>query len=291
MTTTRLDVIDRSVEKTHIWLNELSEELATDDSHHAYRVLRAFLHALRDHLSVNEAAALAAQLPIFVRGVFYEGWDPSRTPDRARDLDSFLERIADEARLGGETEASFAAAAAGKVLAHHISPGEAEACCACCPDTCASSSARRALVPGPSDVPEARGDFGDSRRTWSRVDSRPIRLSSSAHKSSSCASTGRSVRRVTCASGTTSSSGSQVELSTSATDSDASETRPGRISRCAARCASTRAGARHSTNSNGAASANASAKLSRSGRWRNVASTSAPPREDASLAARRPSSA
>jgi hypothetical protein len=59
-TTTRLDVIDRSVEKTHIWLNELSEELATEDGHHAYRVLRAFLHALRDHLSVNETAALAA---------------------------------------------------------------------------------------------------------------------------------------------------------------------------------------------------------------------------------------
>jgi len=125
MTTTRLDVIDRSVEKTHIWLNELSEELATDNGHHAYRVLRAFLHALRDHLPVNDAAALAAQLPIFVRGVFYEGWDPSRTPDHARDLDSFLQRIAAEARLAGETEASFAAAAASRVLARHISPGEA----------------------------------------------------------------------------------------------------------------------------------------------------------------------
>ena len=125
MTTTRLDVIDRSVEKTHVWLGELSEELATDDVHHAYRVLRAFLHALRDHLSVNEAAALAAQLPILVRGIFYEGWDPSRTPDHARDLDSFLQRIADEARLAGKTEASFAAAAAGRVLARHISPGEA----------------------------------------------------------------------------------------------------------------------------------------------------------------------
>jgi uncharacterized protein (DUF2267 family) len=79
MTTTRVDVIDRSVEKAHAWLNDLAEELATEDGHHAYRVLRAFLHALRDHLSVDEAAALAAQLPIFVRGVFYEGWDPSRT--------------------------------------------------------------------------------------------------------------------------------------------------------------------------------------------------------------------
>lgn len=125
MTANRADVIDRSVENTQIRLGELAEEMGSDDRHYSYRVLRAFLHALRDHLSVNEAAALAAQLPIFVRGVFYEGWDPSRTPDHARDLDSFLRRIADEARLAGETEASFAAAAAGRVLARHISPGEA----------------------------------------------------------------------------------------------------------------------------------------------------------------------
>jgi uncharacterized protein (DUF2267 family) len=125
MTTTRVDVIDRSVEKAHVWLNDLAEELATDDGHHAYRVLRAFLHALRDHLTVDEAAALAAQLPIFVRGVFYEGWDPSCTPEHARDLDSFLQRIAKEAGLAGETEASFAATAATRVLSRHISPGEA----------------------------------------------------------------------------------------------------------------------------------------------------------------------
>ena len=124
MTTTRVDIIDRSVEKAHVWLNDLAEELATEDGHHAYRVLRAFLHALRDHLSVDEAAALAAQLPIFVRGVFYEGWDPSRTPEHARDLDSFLQRIASEARLAGETEASFAASAANRVLSRHISAGE-----------------------------------------------------------------------------------------------------------------------------------------------------------------------
>ena len=126
MTTMHLDVIDRSVEKTHIWLNDLAEELASEDGHHAYRVLRAFLHALRDHLSVNEAAALAAQLPIFVRGVFYEGWDPSRTPDHARDVDSFLQRIASDAGLAGETEASFAVTAASRVLRRHVSEGEAD---------------------------------------------------------------------------------------------------------------------------------------------------------------------
>ena len=125
MTVTHVDIIDRSVEKAHVWINDLAEELSTEDGHYAYRVLRAFLQALRDHLSIDEAAALAAQLPIFVRGVFYEGWDPSRTPEHARDLDSFLQRIASEARLAGETEASFAATAANRVLSRHISAGEA----------------------------------------------------------------------------------------------------------------------------------------------------------------------
>ena len=124
MTRSHVDVIDRSVEKTHIWLNDLAEELASEDDHHAYRVLRAFLHAVRDHLTVDEAAALGAQLPIFVRGVFYEGWDPSSTPTHTRDLDSFLTRISAEARLAGETEASFAATAASRVLRRHISEGE-----------------------------------------------------------------------------------------------------------------------------------------------------------------------
>ena len=125
MTTNRVDVIDRSVEKTHIWLSDLAEELGSEDRHYAYRVLRAFLHALRDHLPIDEAASLAAQLPIFIRGIFYEGWDPSGTAEHARSLDAFLARIANEAGLAGETEASIAATAANRVLTRHISAGEA----------------------------------------------------------------------------------------------------------------------------------------------------------------------
>jgi len=126
MTTTRVDIIDRSVEKAHVWLNDVAEELGTQDRQHAYRVLRAVLHALRDHLTVDEAAQLAAQLPIFVRGVFYEGWDPSRTPEHDRDIDTFLKKIATEAGLAGETEASIAASATSRVLRHHVSAGEGE---------------------------------------------------------------------------------------------------------------------------------------------------------------------
>lgn len=126
MTISRVDIIDRSVEKAHIWINDVAEELGTEDGQYAYRVLRAFLHALRDHLPVDEAAALAAQLPIFVRGIFYEGWVPSHVPERTRDLDSLLSRIASEALLAGETEASLAATAAKRVLARHVSSGETQ---------------------------------------------------------------------------------------------------------------------------------------------------------------------
>ena len=131
---THVDIIDRSDEKAHIWLNQLAEELGSADHQYAYRVLRAFLHALRDRLSVDEAAQLAAQLPIFIRGVFYEGWDPSRTPERYRDLATFLDHIAQEANLAGETEASFAATAAAKVLSRHVSPGETESVLHLLPD-------------------------------------------------------------------------------------------------------------------------------------------------------------
>ena len=74
---------------------------------------------------IDEAASLAAQLPIFIRGIFYEGWDPSGTPEHARSVDSFLARIANEAGLAGATEASIAATAANRVLTRHISAGEA----------------------------------------------------------------------------------------------------------------------------------------------------------------------
>jgi uncharacterized protein (DUF2267 family) len=121
---TKVDVIDRSVEKTHIWLNELAEELGAEDRQAAYRVLRAFLHAVRDRLTGNEAAQLAAQLPELIRGIYYENWVPARTPMKYRDVDEFLRRVADEALLEGETEASYACTAAARVLRRHVSEGE-----------------------------------------------------------------------------------------------------------------------------------------------------------------------
>ncbi len=117
-------IIARSVEKAHIWINDVAEELGTDDHAQAYRALRAYLHALRDRLPVNEAAQLAAQLPELIRGIYYEDWKPGATPVQYHSLADLLDRIAEDAGLGGETSASYAASAVATVLRSHVSAGE-----------------------------------------------------------------------------------------------------------------------------------------------------------------------
>ena len=119
------DSIDRTVAKTREWIDEVAAEFGDDDHHEAYRILRAFLRTVRDRVGMNEAVQLAAQLPELLRGAYYEGWVPSQTPKRY-DRDAFLKHFAEEARLAGETEASYAAAAVMTVLRRRISPGEIE---------------------------------------------------------------------------------------------------------------------------------------------------------------------
>lgn len=126
-------IIERTVEKTHVWLKEIADELGTEDRHYAYRALRAVLHALRDRLPVDVAAKLAAQLPTLIRGIYYEDWDPSRTPLPIHDVDAFLERVAHEGRLAGETEASLAVAAVTRTLHRHLS-GEVDELLAVLPE-------------------------------------------------------------------------------------------------------------------------------------------------------------
>ncbi|HEX6227859.1 MAG TPA: DUF2267 domain-containing protein [Solirubrobacterales bacterium] len=119
-------IIEKSVEKAHLWINDMAAEMGTEDHAEAYRALRGYLHALRDRLPVDEVAQLAAQLPELIRGIYYEGWNPSSTPVRYRGLTDFLDRVAEEALLDGETSASYVVSAAGSVLRRHVSAGEIE---------------------------------------------------------------------------------------------------------------------------------------------------------------------
>ncbi len=110
-----VDAIDRTVETTQRWIDEVGRRLDTDDRQRAYRVLRVVLQELRDRVGVDVSAHLAAQLPLLVRGLFYEGWHPASTPS-GWTLEEFLDRIERNAYLKGRSEAEDAVRAVLDVL-------------------------------------------------------------------------------------------------------------------------------------------------------------------------------
>jgi uncharacterized protein (DUF2267 family) len=83
-TVDRTNRVLKEIESAYGWPKERRNQ--------SYAALRAVLHALRDRLSVDEAAQLAAQFPVLIRGVYYDGWDPSRVPQRMK-RDEFLGRV------------------------------------------------------------------------------------------------------------------------------------------------------------------------------------------------------
>lgn len=120
-----LDVIDTTVQKTYSWINDLREELAGVSRREAYHVLRGMLHVLRDRLAVDEAVQLGAQMTMLIRGLYYEGWDPSKTPVKLR-RDEFVARFAWEAGLSDLELAEQALQAAVRTLRRHVTEGEYE---------------------------------------------------------------------------------------------------------------------------------------------------------------------
>ncbi|HEX8034796.1 MAG TPA: DUF2267 domain-containing protein [Ktedonobacterales bacterium] len=130
MSATGLDVFDTTLQKTNSWLKDLMQALNWTDRHMAYSALRATLHALRDHLTVEEVAQLGAQLPMLIRGFYYEGWDPTGKPLRERHLEQFLAHIEqqfkDDDTVDILVESAQVAQAVFQVLSQRISTGEIE---------------------------------------------------------------------------------------------------------------------------------------------------------------------
>jgi uncharacterized protein (DUF2267 family) len=125
MSATGLEVFDRTIHKTNIWLKDLMEILGSADRQEAYAALRATLHALRDRLTIEETAQLAAQLPMLIRGFYYEGWDPTGKPLKERHRDEFLARIQRELERY-EIDPERVARAVFQVVANRITEGEIE---------------------------------------------------------------------------------------------------------------------------------------------------------------------
>lgn len=85
--------MNEALRAARTWVLEVAAELGTTDEEYAHRVLRAWLHTLRDRLTVEAAAEFAAPLPDLIRGEFYAGWNPAAVPVN-RDAKSATVRFA-----------------------------------------------------------------------------------------------------------------------------------------------------------------------------------------------------
>lgn len=113
----------QTIELSQTWLKELQEELHVEDEARVYHAMRAVLQALRDRLTIDEASDLAAQLPMLLRGLYYENWKPSDTPKTQRTLDDFLAAIEKDLPQQ-DLDPRRAAQAVFAVLQRHVTAGE-----------------------------------------------------------------------------------------------------------------------------------------------------------------------
>jgi uncharacterized protein (DUF2267 family) len=115
--------VSHAVQQTQEWLRELRDNGDLADENEAYSVLRSVLHQLRDRLTVEEAVDLGAQLPLIVRGIYFEGWEPRHVPEKVRTRQKFLDGVTMKL-LPHRNPPEPAVRDVFALLAHHCDPGE-----------------------------------------------------------------------------------------------------------------------------------------------------------------------
>jgi len=123
MSANSLEVFDKTLDTTHTWLNEIMKDLGPDRQV-AWKVLSVVLHKLRDRMTLGLAAHLGAQLPILVRGVYYDQFEPARLPTDWNSYDEFVAEVAKWLTDIRPVDPDLAIKSVFKVLTHHVDPGQ-----------------------------------------------------------------------------------------------------------------------------------------------------------------------
>jgi uncharacterized protein (DUF2267 family) len=121
MSANGLEVFDRTLQTTNIWLDEIMRDLGPDRQV-AWHTLGAVLHAVRDRLQVGLAVHLGAQLPLLVRGLYYDQWHPTEHNAKQRSAEAFLDHVAQGLKSVRPVDVADATRSVFRVLNHHIDP-------------------------------------------------------------------------------------------------------------------------------------------------------------------------
>ncbi|MGB2572388.1 DUF2267 domain-containing protein [Micromonospora citrea] len=85
---------ETSMDKTNLILKDIEQAYGWPKAqrNQSYAALRTVLHLLRDRMTVQESAEFAAQLPVLVRGIYFDGWQPDNVPIKLN-RDDFLYEV------------------------------------------------------------------------------------------------------------------------------------------------------------------------------------------------------
>lgn len=128
-----LEIIDHAAHTTHEWVGELAGRLDWVSKRSALRLLRVTLHQIRDRLQINEMAQFSAQLPLLIRGMFFEGWVPKHTPIKNRSAEGFVKAIEEQLDDTNDYRGPEDITYVFLLLNAHISEGEIKDIRACLP--------------------------------------------------------------------------------------------------------------------------------------------------------------
>jgi uncharacterized protein (DUF2267 family) len=123
MSATGLDVFDKTLQTTNIWLDEIMEQVGPDRQL-AWKLLSIVLHKLRDRLQLGLAAHLGAQLPLLIRGVYYDQFEPAKMPVPCDSYEEFAEEVAEWLTDARPVNPDLAIRAVFATLLRHVSDGQ-----------------------------------------------------------------------------------------------------------------------------------------------------------------------
>ena len=123
MSTNGLEIFDKTIQTTNIWLNDIMSEIGPDRQV-AWKVLSTVLHKLRDRLPLGLAAHLGSQLPLMIRGVYYDQFEPAKLPTECDSREEFVAEVAEWLRDTRPVDPDAAVRVVFATLSRHVSDGQ-----------------------------------------------------------------------------------------------------------------------------------------------------------------------
>lgn len=126
-------IFDKYASDGNRFINELAEKLNhPEDTIRAARKLKAVLHSLRNHLTVEESVQLLSQLPMFMKAIFVDKWTFHHKAKRIKHLDDFYKEVQNTIKETSQldfphlNDASEATSVILFMLKRYVSEGEME---------------------------------------------------------------------------------------------------------------------------------------------------------------------